>query len=548
MQTLVIGHKNPDMDSICSAIGYAELKKAKGETNVRAARCGNTNQRIDYALKKFGYEAPLFVTSVRPRVEDVMNRDVLSVGPEEPVYEAFTRIGQNGLRGLPVVEKSARCVGLISTFKITQYLFPPRDKVGLHREVRTALKEVIETIGGALLAGTPESDIRHFVLIVAAMELESFRRRLGSLDNRKAILIVGDRHDIQRLAIEQKVHAVIVTGGLTVDEAILRAADERGTVIISSPHDTATTVLLARSSVRAGEMLDDDIVSLAPDTPLDEAQRDLALSSQFAFPVLDQHRNLRGILAKGDFLKPIPRQLILVDHNELSQAVDGADLVPIAEILDHHRIGAPPTESPILFLNRPVGSTSTIVGTLFQQAGVPISKNLAGLLMCGMISDTLNLTSPTTTDVDRALMGELSALSGIDPAALATEIFSVGSPLQTMTPDEAVTADSKEYEHGSQSYTVAQIEELSFAPFNAKRSALLEALEALRAAKGYLFAALLITDINTQNSILLVRGDQSFTRLIDYPEAGEYGWRLDGVVSRKKQLLPYLTGLLARLA
>ena len=548
MQTIVIGHKNPDMDSICSAIGYAELKKAIGENNVRAARCGNTNQRIDYALKKFGYEAPLFITSVRPRVEDVMNRDVLSVGPEEPVYEAFTRIGQNGLRGLPVVEKSARCVGLISTFKITQYLFPPRDKIGLHREVRTALKEVIETIGGALLAGTPESDIRHFTLIVAAMELESFKRRLGSLDNQKAILIVGDRHDIQRLAIEQKVHAVIVTGGLKVDEEILRAADERGTVIISSPHDTATTVLLARSSVRAGEMLDDDIVSLAPETPLVEAQRDLALSSQFAFPVLDQHRNLRGILAKGDFLKPIPRQLILVDHNELSQAVDGADLVPIAEILDHHRIGAPPTESPILFLNRPVGSTSTIVGTLFQQAGVPISKNLAGLLMCGMISDTLNLTSPTTTDVDRALMGELSALSGIDPAALASEIFSVGSPLQTMTPDEAVTADSKEYEHGSEKYTVAQIEELSFAPFNAKREALLEALEALRAAKGYLFAALLITDINTQNSILLVRGDPSFTRLIDYPEAGEYGWRLDGVVSRKKQLLPYLTGLLARLA
>ncbi len=261
MQTLVIGHKNPDMDSICSAIGYAELKKAKGETNVRAARCGNTNQRIDYALTKFGYEAPLFVTSVRPRVEDVMNRDVLSVGPEEPVYEAFTRIGQNGLRGLPVVDKSAHCVGLISTFKITQYLFPPRDQVGLQREVRTALKDVIETIGGALLAGTPESDIRHFILIVAAMELESFKRRLGRLDNEKAVLIVGDRHDIQKLAIEQKVHAVIVTGGLKVDEEILRSADERGTVIISSPHDTATTVLLARSAVRAGEMLDDDFVS-----------------------------------------------------------------------------------------------------------------------------------------------------------------------------------------------------------------------------------------------------------------------------------------------
>jgi manganese-dependent inorganic pyrophosphatase len=548
MQTLVIGHKNPDMDSICSAIGYAELKKATGAKDVRAARCGNTNQRIDFALAKFGFDAPLFVTSVRPRVEDVMNREVVSVGPEEPVYEAFTRIGQNSLRGLPVVDKTRHCVGLISTFKITQFLFPPRDQVGLQREVRAALKDVIDTIGGALLAGSPESDTRHFILIVAAMGFESFKRRLNQLDNEEAVLIVGDRDDVQKLAIEQKVHAVIVTGGLKVDENILRSAEERGIVIISSPHDTATTVLLARSAVRAGEMLDDDFISVAPEVPLQEAQRDLALSSQFAFPVLDQHRNLRGILAKADFLQPIPRQLILVDHNELTQAVDGAELVPIAEIVDHHRIGAPPTESPILFLNRPVGSTSTIVGTLFQQAGVPIPKNLAGLLMCGMISDTLNLTSPTTTDVDRALMAELSALSGIDPAALASDIFSVGSPLLTMTPDEAVSADSKEYEHGSNRYTVAQIEELSFAPFNAKREALLEALEDLRAAKGYLFAALLITDINTQNSILLVRGDSSFTRLIDYPEAGEHGWKLNGVVSRKKQLLPYLTGLLARLA
>jgi manganese-dependent inorganic pyrophosphatase len=176
-----------------------------------------------------------------------------------------------------------------------------------------------------------------------------------------------------------------------------------------------------------------------------------------------------------------------------------------------------------------------------------MSKNLAGLLMCGMISDTLNLTSPTTTEVDRALMADLAKASGINPADLAAEIFSVGSPLLTMSPNEAVTADSKEYEHGSHRYSVAQIEELSFAPFEAKREALLEALEAHRAEKGYLFTALLITDINTQNSILLVRGDPSFTRRIDYPEAGEFGWRLDGVVSRKKQLLPYITGLLARL-
>ena len=269
MQTLVIGHKNPDMDSICSAIGYAELKRAMGAKNVHAARCGNTNQRIDYALRKFGFEAPLFVTSVRPRVEDVMSRNVVSVGPEEPVYEAFTRIGQNGLRGLPVVDRNQRCVGLISTFKITQYLFPPRDQVRLHREVRAALKDVIETIGGALLAGSPQSHKRHFLLIVAAMEIESFKRRLSTLDHERAVLIVGDRQDIQKFAIDQKLPAIIVTGGLEVDETILREGEKQGTVIISSPHDTATTVLLARSAIRADEMLDDDFISVTPEMPLE---------------------------------------------------------------------------------------------------------------------------------------------------------------------------------------------------------------------------------------------------------------------------------------
>ncbi len=272
----------------------------------------------------------------------------------------------------------------------------------------------------------------------------------------------------------------------------------------------------------------------------------MALSSQFAFPVLGHDRRLVGIISKSDFLKPIPRQLILVDHNELTQAVDGAGQVPIAEILDHHRIGVEPTEAPILFMNHPVGSTCTIVANLFRQNGLPIAPNLAGLLMCGLISDTLNLTSPTTTDVDRAIMEELSRTAGLAPAGLASEIFSVGSPLLTMTPDEAVTADCKEYEEHGVTFSVSQIEELSFGLFDEKKEALLEALESYRAQRRHLFSALLVTDVNRQDSILLVCGVPAFTRLVDYPEAGAGAWRLDGVVSRKKQLLPYLTGLLAK--
>ncbi|MFZ4681793.1 MAG: putative manganese-dependent inorganic diphosphatase [Terrimicrobiaceae bacterium] len=546
MQTLVIGHKNPDMDAICSAIGYAEFKRASGTDNVLPARCGNTNARIDFALQKFGFDAPLFVTSVQPRVEDVMEHDVICAGRDEPVYEALTRIGENRFRGLPVVDEDRRCVGLISGFKISQYLFPPKDRVSSAREVHASLKDITETLNGQLLAGSPESETRHLILVVAAMQTDSFERRLALMDHKKTVLIVGDRRNIQRMAIKSGVHALIVTGNMPVDEEILALAREHGTEVISSPHDTATTVLLGRSAVRAGRMIYDDYISVTAETPLAEAQREVALSPQFAFPVLDCDRRLAGILSKSDFLKPVPRQLILVDHNELTQAVDGADDISIAEIIDHHRIGAAPTEAPILFMNRPVGSTCTIVATLFQQAGFSIPKNLAGLLMCGVISDTLNLTSPTTTDIDRAVMKALSQISGVEPAILAAEIFSVGSPLLTMEASEVVTADCKEYEERGQRFSVAQIEELSFAPFESKKSALLDALEAYRVAHRYVFSTLLVTDVNTQNSILLVRGAHSFTRLIDYPEAGEGAWKLDGVVSRKKQLLPYLTGLLAR--
>jgi manganese-dependent inorganic pyrophosphatase len=546
MQTLVIGHKNPDMDAICSAIAYAEFKTASGMEGVRAARCGNTNQRIDFALQKFGFEAPLFVTSVRPRVEDVMEREVISLAKDEPVYDALTRIGEKRFRGLPIVDQDDRCIGLISGFKISQYLFPPKDRIDSAQEVHARLKNIIETIDGRLLAGPGESKERDFVLIVAAMQTDTFERRLAQLELARTVLIVGDRRNIQKLAIEAGIPALIVTGSLPVHPSIIELANERGTSIVSSPHDTATTVFLARSAVRAEQMLHEDFLSVSPDTPLAEAQREVALSAQFAFPVLDSDRRLVGIISKSDFLKPIPRQLILVDHNELTQAVDGAADIPVVEILDHHRIGAAATEAPIFFMNRPLGSTCTIVTTLFLEAGLTISKNLAGLLMCGVISDTLNLTSPTTTAVDRQIMGELSRISGLDPAALAAEIFSVGSPLLTMTPDQAVTADSKEYEERGERFSVAQIEELSFAPFDAKKASLLEALEAHRAAHRYLFSALLVTDVNTQDSILLVQGASSFTKLIDYPEAGEHAWRLNGVVSRKKQLLPYLTGLLAR--
>ena len=548
MQTIVIGHKNPDMDAIVSAIAYARLKQLTGEPDTTAGRCGSTNERIDFVLEKFGVPAPEFVSDVRPRVEDVMERDVICAKLRSPVYDAMIQIGEAKFRGLPVVDEDHRCIGLISGFKVSQYLFPPRDELGSAREVDASVANIAAVIHGSILAGEPCEKYTRHLLVVAAMHTSSLEERLKTLDLPHTVFIVGDRFRVQHMAIKMGVKALVVTGGLPVGEDVLEAARAAGTTVISSPHDTATTVLLARSAVTAERMLYADFQSISPETSLEEARREVTLSSQFAFPVIDEEQRLIGILSKSDFLKPVPRQLILVDHNELSQAVDGAHEIAIAEIIDHHRLGSAATEAPILFLNRPVGSTSTIVATCYQQANVPIPKEIAGILMAGLISDTLNLSSPTTTDVDRDIMRHLSSITGVEPAKLAEEIFSVGSPLLTMTADQAVTADCKDYTERGQAFSVAQIEERSFSHFDEKKDALIEALETFRSGKNLLFSALLVTDINTQNSVLIVRGDKGYTKHIDYPELGPHLWQMDGVVSRKKQLLPYLTSILGKMA
>ena len=535
------------MDSICAAIGYAEFKRASGMENVVAARCGNTNGRIDFALHKFGIEAPVFIADVYPRVEDVMERNVVSIHHAAPVYQAMTRFGEDKFRALPVVNDNRACVGILSAFKLGKYLFPPLENLSSSRVVDASIAHIRDAIRGMLLSGKEDTAVRSRTLVVAAMLTESFKKRLEQLDIPSTVLIVGDRWNIIEMSIKAGVPSIVITNNFPPPDRVLAMAQENGTTLISSPHDTATTVLLARAAVTAGQMLTPEFMCLNAELTLRQAQVDVAMVSQFAFPVLGPDDRLIGVFSKSDLLKPSPRQLILVDHNELTQAVAGAADIPIIEILDHHRIGVAPTQQPILFMNRPVGSTSTIVADCFRQARIPIPKSVAGLLMCGIISDTLNLTSPTTTKVDKLILDELAAICDIQPGDLANEIFSVGSPLQTLTSKDVITADCKEYEDRGHLFSVSQIEEISFTQIEKHRAPLIEELEKYRASHNYLFSTLLITDVNTQNSILLVRGSESLTRLIDFPEDGRHVWQLDGIVSRKKQLLPYLTDLLARM-
>ena len=544
-EILVIGHKNPDTDAICSAIGYAEFKRRTGMSEAVAARCGDTNDRIDFVLKTFGVPAPKFVADVAPKISDVMQRRILSVRPDSTAAEALRLMDEKNLRLLPVLDENRKCRGLLSLFKLSKFLFPAvsltAHREHSSREVLSSLAGLAETLDGQLVVSFDAAREQELFLMIGAMGLESFAARLEMFPPEKSCVIVGDRWDIQNVAIREGVRVLIVTGGITVEPKTLEAAQKRNVSVITSPHDTATTASLCRAAVAVRHVLNEEFLCFRENAPL-AAVRDEALSSGYlAFPVLDGEGQTVGILSKTDFLKTVTRSLILVDHNELSQAVQGADEVEIIEIIDHHRIGALATQQPILFRNEPVGSTCTIVADCFFRHGVEMPRDIAGLLLAGLVSDTLNLTSPTTTPRDAEILKKLEELSQVNAREFTEKLFASGSLLTLKPAPQAIATDCKEYAENGAKFSVAQIEEIGFEQFWKRKDELLAALEASREKRGFLFATLLVTDVATQSSLLLVVGDEKFIKRIDYPRLEPGIYELRDVVSRKKQLLPYLT-------
>jgi len=544
-EILVIGHRNPDTDAICSAIGYAEFKRRTGMAEAVAARCGDTNDRIDFVLETFGVPAPKFVADVSPKVSDVMQRKILSVRPDSTAAEALRLMDEKNLRILPVMDAGRKCRGLLSLFKLSKFLFPavshrhPGQQNS--REVLSSLASLARTLDGKLVVGVDAEREDELILMIGAMGLESFAERLDKFPPEKCCVIVGDRSDIQNVAIRDGVRVLIVTGGISVEPKTIESARKKDVSVITSPHDTATTASLCRAAVAVSHVLNEEFLCFRENAPL-AAVRDEATSSGYlAFPVLDGAGETVGILSKTDFLKTVSRKLILVDHNELSQAVQGADEVEIIEIIDHHRLGSMATQQPILFRNEPVGSTSTIVADCFFRNGVELPRPIAGLLLAGVVSDTLNLTSPTTTARDMEILKKLEQISQVNAREFTEKLFASGSLLTLKPAPQAVMTDCKEYREDGATFSVAQIEEVGFDQFWKRKDELLGALEDYRAKRAYLFSTLLVTDVATQGSLLLVVGDEKFIRRIDYPRLEPGIYELRDVVSRKKQLLPYLT-------
>jgi manganese-dependent inorganic pyrophosphatase len=417
------------------------------------------------------------------------------------------------------------------------------------RRVHTSLDRIRAVVGGTVECGQRLETEEDLIMVVAASSTETNARAVGRLQTGRVLVIVGDRPDIHRQVIENGVRAVLLTGGFSFNPDLRRLAEDHGVALLRCSQDTATTVGLIRCSRRVSDVLDPAFLSFGESELVSSILTAVQNSHQPLFPVVDdESRALLGVFSKSDLVELPRTRLVMVDHNEFSQAVTGADEAEILEVLDHHRLsGNLISREPLRFINEPVGSTSTIVAQLFQVASLEPTRGTAVCLMAGLVSDTLKLSSPTTTDTDRRILPWLAQRAGLDADEFTRGFFEAGSMLREVPPAGVVSADRKEYNEAGWRVGISQIEELGLETFPDREKDLQAALANLRRERTLDVACLLVTDITRHHSLLLVDGDQRVIEAIDYPKIRKNLFDLEGVVSRKKQFFPYLSNRLARI-
>jgi manganese-dependent inorganic pyrophosphatase len=539
----VIGHRNPDTDSIASAIAYAELKKRQGQTTVRAAMAGEPNPQTRYILERLGLETPLFLADVHPRVRDVLKRQPVTASASMTLKEVLELFHRHTIRVLPVVDSANVPVGIVSLLKLSEkYLVAGTDR---KRGVDTSQRSLAECLDGSFLTGQATEDVEHLHLFIGAMAEGSFSNRIAGYDPATLLVMTGDRPSIQQAAIEKGVRNLVVTGGFPVAADLLAAARGTGTTVISTPHDTASAAWLARLSTPLACFVEPRFEQIGVAESLDHLRLKLLHSGEPAVIAVEEDGCIAGIATKSSLLTPIPYALILVDHNELAQSVPGAESVEILEVIDHHKLGNPPTSQPITFMAAPVGSTCTVVATLYRERGIEPEQRIAALLLAGILSDTVILKSPTTTGRDREIVDWLEQLSGLGHDAFGREIFSSCSGFSAYaTPEKAIRADFKHFNAAETLFGVGQVEVVGFDEFYELKGELRESLKRIKEQDRLALAGLMVTDIYTETSLFLVEGKNELAHVMGYTQLEPHLYELKGVMSRKKQMVPHLLKVL----
>jgi len=548
----VIGHRNPDTDAICSAIGYAAfLRDSRGDDAI-PARCGDLSVRTTWVLQQAGLPAPKLLMDVRPTAATVCHRKVIAAQRGETFLSVYRKMIDHGFRSIPVVDDAGKIIGMPTLLDLAQLFMPATvNDADANRHVRTSEANMLAALDGTFPNGRgPTHAVENLILMVAGSSLETSQSRLRRFPHGTVVFLVGDRPDVQRMAIQNKARCLVVTGGFEVDEEIAALARTGKVPVIQTSYDTASSAQLVRFSRPIADAIHDDFTRFGSKTTLKEVIASVHDSNQPIFPVMDEENgSLLGVFSKSDLVDAPRTRLVLVDHNEFAQAVTGADEADIIEVIDHHRLsGNLRTKEPVRFINEPVGSTCTIVAMMYRLRTLKPDKATAMCLCAGMISDTLNLTSPTTTDTDREILTWLAELPGINVAVITTGFVAAGSMLKGKPAAEALESDRKEFDENGWRFSLSQIEELGLTEFWNQEGNLHVALEKIVVDRKLHFAGLLVTDITRHNSVFMLAGDPRVAGAMEYPEMKRGVFELKGVVSRKKQLLPYVCGLVDKMS
>ena len=538
-KVVVIGHRNPDTDSICSAIAYAELKNRTSTLVCEPRRAGKMNQETEFVLKKFGVTPPRMCTDVNPKIRDVDYREMPGIPGSTSLRRAWKIMRDQQIDTLSITSADNELEGIITVKDLATANMDVFDTAVLAKS-RTSYKNILETLNGTMVVGDADAvcTTGHIKIGTATPEM------LESSVEKGDIVILSNRYESQLCAIEKEASLLIICNGAKVGRTIQRIADETGVAIMTTPVDTyAAGKLISQCAPISYYMTRDNILKFTLVTPVADVLRVMAKVRHRYFPILDEDGKYCGMVSRRNVIALRKRRIILVDHNEATQAVEGFDQAEILEIIDHHRIGSLETSGPVYFRNQPVGCTATIITQMYDENGVDIPPQIAGLLLAAILSDTLAFRSPTCTPVDENTAKRLAKIAGVDIEEFSTEMFEAGEKLDGKTPEEVFLQDFKVFMCGDIRFGVAQGSYMTRKNLQAAQALLQPYLEEARNKQNVEDLYMLLTDVPKEESVVICTGRYAAEVLSNGFEsrpAADGSWTLPGVVSRKKQFIPAL--------
>ena len=539
----VSGHKNPDTDSICSAIAYSYLLNATNKYNAVPVRLGEINRETEYVLKRFGVEHPVLLKTVKQKVEDLNYDKVTVFSKDLTLKTAWFLLKQQNLKSAPILDEHGQLLGFLSTSNIIEGYMDQWDSEVL-KKAKTPVENVIDTLEANVIYLNESLKVVEGDIHIAAMSGSEAKKRIHEND---VVIVGGDRSDDLEELISVKPSLIILTGSLTSNEHVVNKCKEQGISIVSTPFNTyQTSQQIVQAVPVEYVMIKGDIKTFSTDDTLDYMKEVMSETRYRGYPVIDLNNRCVGSISRFALLKGLRKKVVLVDHNERGQSIPGIEEADILEIVDHHRVADIQTVGPLLFRGEPLGSTATIVTRMFEEQDVEMPSHIAGLLLGAVVSDTLLFKSPTCTPVDTKIAKKLAEIAGVDIQEFAMEMFKAGTSLVGKTVDEIFNQDFKKFSFDNLQVGVAQVNSMDIEGFLPYKKDMLDYMNKFAEDNNLEFTLLLLTDIINANSEIFVGGPR--------PELVEKAFNvqltdrqgtLEGVISRKKQVVPAITAVMS---